>query len=84
MPEHYTVMQDMDGEDVTELRKRLRELGHIDRLPATSEKMTVEAVKKFQEINKLTVDGKVGSRTRGNALQRGRHRKLPQIRRKER
>lgn len=62
--EHYTVMQDMDGEDVTELQKRLRELGYIDTVTGHFGEMTVEAVKKFQEINKLTVDGKVGSRTR--------------------
>lgn len=62
--QHYTVMQDMDGTDVEELQIRLRELGYMDEVTGHFGEITVEAVKKFQELNKLTVDGKVGSKTR--------------------
>ena len=62
--QHYTVMEGMDGTDVEELQTRLRELGYIDTVTGHFGEMTTEAVKKFQEINKLTVDGKVGSKTR--------------------
>ena len=56
--QHYTVMEGMDGTDVEELQTRLRELGYIDTVTGHFGEMTTEAVKKFQEINKLTVDGK--------------------------
>ena len=62
--QHYTVMEGMDGTDVEELQTRLRELGYIDTVTGHFGEMTTEAVKKFQEVNKLTVDGKVGSKTR--------------------
>lgn len=62
--QHYTVMQGASGVDVRELQKRLRELGYMDEVTSFFGDITVEAVKNFQKYNKLTVDGKVGRKTR--------------------
>lgn len=60
----YTVTIGADGTDVEELQSRLRELGYMDELTGHFGETTEAAVKKFQELNGLTVDGKVGSKTR--------------------
>lgn len=60
----YTVMLGADGTDVKELQKRLRNLGYMDDVTGHFGEKTVEAVKKFQQLNNLSVDGKVGAKTR--------------------
>ena len=43
---------------IAAIRKRTSSAGYIDTVTGHFGEMTTEAVKKFQEINKLTVDGK--------------------------
>mgnify|MGYP002622487608 CR=1 FL=1 len=52
------------GTDITEMQKRLYELDYIDTVTGTFGDVTEEAVKRFQEKNRLTVDGKVGPATK--------------------
>lgn len=53
-----------EGTDVKELQERLYELDYISAVTGYFGSDTEEAVKKFQEKNNLTVDGKVGAETR--------------------
>lgn len=62
--QHYTVMLEASGSDVTELQTRLREMGYLDTVTGYFGEKTEEAVKAFQKNNKLTADGKVGRQTR--------------------
>ncbi len=61
---HYMVTIGADGTDVSELQSRLRELGYMDSVTGHFGESTEAAVKKFQQLNDLTDDGKVGSKTR--------------------
>jgi len=64
--QHYAIMNGTYGDDVKEIQQRLYELGYLD---SSSEvtgyfgDMTEAAVKKLQELNKITADGKIGSET---------------------
>ncbi|MDR2514253.1 MAG: peptidoglycan-binding protein [Christensenellaceae bacterium] len=60
----YTVFLGADGTDVSELQSRLRELGFMDDVTGHFGEATESAVKRFQQLNGLTDDGKVGARTR--------------------
>ncbi len=60
----YTVMIGAEGTDVKELQIRLRELGYIDKATEYFGTETQAAVEKFQSLNGLKVDGKVGEKTR--------------------
>ncbi|MEG1811192.1 MAG: peptidoglycan-binding protein [Clostridia bacterium] len=60
----YMVTVGIEGTDVKELQKRLRELGYIKDATGYFGTDTEEAVKEFQKRNKLDVDGKVGEQTR--------------------
>ncbi|MBM3222906.1 MAG: hypothetical protein FJZ47_03760 [Candidatus Tectomicrobia bacterium] len=52
------------GERVRGLQQTLRELGYFTSLPSGQfDAQTVQAVKRFQRDNQLTVDGRVGRRT---------------------
>lgn len=62
--QNYTVMLGARGVDVTELQGRLRELGYMDEVTGFFGELTEQAVRVFQQYNNLTVDGKVGRRTR--------------------
>lgn len=62
--QHYTVMLEASGSDVTELQSRLREMGYLDTVTGYFGEKTEEAVIAFQKANKLTADGKVGRQTR--------------------
>ena len=53
-----------EGEDITEMQKRLHELDFLDRVNGVFDEKTESAVKLFQEKNALTVDGMVGSQTK--------------------
>ncbi len=60
---YYMVMVGDEGEDVKELQKRLRELDYISTATGYFGTDTEKAVKKFQERNGLSVDGKIGPET---------------------
>ncbi len=60
----YTVMEGASGEDVKDLQDRLYELGYLEKATGNFGQLTVKAVQSFQEYNGLTVDGKVGQKTR--------------------
>jgi len=60
----YTASEGDEGEDVRELQKRLVELGYLDSATGYYGTDTVAAVKKFQERNGLTADGKIGEHTK--------------------
>ncbi len=66
--QEYTLslgMQDTeDNTDVAELQQRLRELGYLNDVTGTFDENTDAAVKKFQKMNKLPEDGKVGNALR--------------------
>ena len=53
-----------EGEDITEMQKRLHELDFLDRVNGVFDEKTESAVKLFQEKNALTVDGMVGTQTK--------------------
>ena len=57
----------MTGEDIMEVQKRLIELGYVEVGVADGVfgAMTEEAIKRFQEVNGLEVDGLVGPMTWG-------------------
>lgn len=61
----YTVYLEDKGTDVTEIQKRLKELGYLKSTPTgffgTD---TANAVKSFQKRNSLATDGNVGENTR--------------------
>ena len=60
----YKVSQGVSGTDVTELQKRLKELGYLDNVTGYFGTDTDRAVREFQKANGLTVDGMVGRQTR--------------------
>lgn len=60
----YTVDLGDSGEDVKDLRERLKELGYLEKATDRFDETTQEAVKKFQERNDLSADGRVGALTR--------------------
>lgn len=62
--QYYTITIGAKNPDVKELQQRLNELDYITEVDGTFGEKTEEAVKRFQERNKLTVDGKVGRKTR--------------------
>ena len=62
--QYYTITIGAKNTDVTELQQRLRELDYIEKVDGAFGEKTEEAVKKFQQRNNLTVDGKVGRKTR--------------------
>ncbi len=59
----YAMSEGAEGDDVTELQSRLHELGYIESVTSYYGTDTVSAVKRFQELNKLTQDGSVGAQT---------------------
>lgn len=62
--QRYTVMEGAEGEDVSSLQTRLRELGYMDKVTGFFGEETTKGVKLFQKYNDLYEDGKVGSKTR--------------------
>lgn len=62
--QNYTVMLEASGVDVRELQSRLRELGYMDDITGYFGEQTKAAVENFQKYNNLSVDGKVGKKTR--------------------
>lgn len=60
----YTISEGVEGTDVKELQIRLRELGYINVATSYYGTETAAAVKKFQNRNGLSPDGKVGEKTR--------------------
>lgn len=59
----YMVSKGADGTDVEEMQKRLHELGYLPKATTHFGTDTEAAVKKFQQLNGLSQDGKVGSGT---------------------
>ena len=62
--QYYTITIGAENTDVMELQTRLRELGYISKATGFFGDETEEAVKKFQKMNKLPEDGRVGKETR--------------------
>lgn len=60
----YMVTVGDDGTDIKELQHRLYEMGYIESVTGYFGTDTEAAVKKFQENNKLSTDGKIGPATR--------------------
>ena len=60
----YTLSVGDEDPEVKELQNRLYELGYIDAVTGYFGTDTEAAVKKFQERNALSADGKVGAATR--------------------
>ena len=63
---YYTLSMGAENMDVSELQQRLYELDYIDKDKTTGYfgTDTEAAVKKFQKVNRLSEDGKVGKDTR--------------------
>jgi peptidoglycan hydrolase-like protein with peptidoglycan-binding domain len=59
----YMISVGDKGTDVKEFEDRLYELGYIEKASNTFSEDTEAAVKKFQQLNGLTEDGKVGQDT---------------------
>lgn len=62
--QYYTITIGAEDTDVGELQQRLYELGYIDKVTNYFGTDTEGAVKKFQKLNGLSEDGKVGKNTR--------------------
>lgn len=63
---HYAAKKGDSGEDIVNIQERLYQLGYLAKhamVTGNFGEKTEEAVMKLQEINKLTVDGKVGRQT---------------------
>lgn len=63
---HYAVFLGISGDDVARMQERLYELGYLPSREAVKgifDEETEIAVKKFQELNQITVDGRVGKQT---------------------
>lgn len=59
----YTLLQGTEGNDVDMLQSRLMELGYLDKATGYYGTETIDAVKRFQEVNDIGVDGKTGQIT---------------------
>lgn len=59
----YTLLQGTEGNDVDMLQSRLKELGYLSKATGYYGTETIDAVKRFQEINEIGVDGKTGQVT---------------------
>ncbi|MGI6153510.1 MAG: peptidoglycan-binding protein [Christensenellaceae bacterium] len=59
----YTLLEGTSGEDVNALQSRLEELGYLDKSTGYYGTETIEAVKAFQAMNGIGVDGKTGEVT---------------------
>ncbi len=62
--QYYTITIGAEDTDVGELQQRLYELGYIDKVTNYFGTDTESAVKKFQKLNGLSEDGKVGKNSR--------------------
>ncbi len=62
--QYYTITIGAEDADVGGLQQRLYELGYIDKVTNYFGTDTESAVKKFQKLNGLSEDGKVGKNTR--------------------
>ena len=63
---HYAVFLGIVGDDVMRIQNRLYELGYLstaEDVSGTFDAKTESAVKKLQELNQITVDGRVGKQT---------------------
>ena len=60
----YSVSLGDEGTDVSELQKRLVELGYLEDVTGEFGIYTQKAVKAFQQANNLTADGTIGTQTR--------------------
>jgi len=59
----YTLLEKTTGSDVDSLQRQLKALGYLNKVTGYYGTETVDAVKKFQKRNSLTVDGKTGENT---------------------
>ena len=62
--QYYVISIGTENTDVEELQQRLYELGYISKVTGYFGTDTESAVMKFQKLNKLAEDGKVGKDTR--------------------
>ena len=63
---HYAAKIGFQGDDITKIQYRLYNLGYLTesgQINGTFDQDTETAVKKLQEVNKLTIDGTVGQTT---------------------
>ena len=63
---HYASKLGFQGDDITKIQYRLYNLGYLTesgQINGTFDQDTETAVKKLQEVNKLTIDGTVGQTT---------------------
>ncbi len=60
----YLVQEGVKGEDVRELQDRLHEMGYLSAVTSYFGTDTAAAVKRFQDRNGLSPDGKIGEGTR--------------------
>lgn len=58
-----TLREGYVGEDVTMVQNRLEELDYLAKSTGTYDTATINAVKNFQRLHSLTVDGKAGKNT---------------------
>lgn len=59
----YTLLEGTRGDDVSDLQRKLIELGYIKKETGYYGSETVEAIKAFQKRNSLAQDGKAGEHT---------------------
>lgn len=59
----YVVKYGMSGEDITDMQDQLKELGYMSSVTGFFGDKTVEALKAFQQRNRLSADGLAGEQT---------------------
>ncbi len=59
----YTLLEGTRGTDVDSFQRQLKELGYLRKVTGYYGSETIEAVKAFQNVNKLSIDGKAGEQT---------------------
>ena len=59
----YTLLEGTRGTDVDSFQRQLKELGYLRKVTGYYGSETIEAVKAFQKVNGLSVDGKAGEKT---------------------
>ncbi len=62
--QYYTITIGAEDNDVYDMQQRLMELGYMDTATGYFGKETEAAVKKFQKLNNIEQDGKIGQGTR--------------------
>lgn len=67
-PTAFLLKEEMEGDDVTQIQQRLKDLGYMDKVTGYYGTETTQAVRNFQQAIGITADGTVGSDTRDKLM----------------